>query len=195
MTPGTSDDTHAHVARKRPAWRAARSTAPPGWHTPANGARCPRSRLVLGVLVLAAVVSTRWVRVNVSPSAPLGLYRLAAVVPPLPRGTLVVLPVPPAVRPWHARWLSLLKPVAAVAGDMVCVEQNRLQIAGVDYGPVYHEAHGTPLPHIAGCQQVPEGQVFLASQVPKSLDGRYFGMTPVATLTARAVPGWTWRSR
>ena len=43
-----------------------------------------------------------------------------------------------------------------------------------------------PLPHLdAGCQTVPEGMVFLASQAPKSLDGRYLGMTPVATLTAQ----------
>jgi len=35
--------------------------------------------------------------------------------------------------------------------------------------------------------------VFLASTQPKSLDSRYFGMTPMATLTARAVPLWTWR--
>ena len=188
MKPGVSDDRHTPSARQRPAW-----TTRPRGHAPR--ARCPRSSLVLGVLVLAAVVSTRWVRVNVSPSAPLGLYRLAAVVPPLTRGTLVVLPVPPAVQRWHRASLPLLKPVAAVAGDVVCVEDDRLQIAGVDYGPVVAEAHGKPLPHIAGCQQVPEGQVFLASQAPNSLDGRYFGMTPVATLTARAVPGWTWRSR
>lgn len=69
MKPGTYDDTHAPIARKR----VAGPTRP--------GGRAPRSQssLVLGVLVLAAVVSTRWVRVNVSPSAPLGLYRLAGV--------------------------------------------------------------------------------------------------------------------
>jgi len=84
MTPGV-DVPHAHIARKHPAW----STRP--------GARCMRSSLVLGVLVLTAVVSTRWVRLNVSPSSPLGLYRLTAVPTPLARGTLVVLPVPPEV--------------------------------------------------------------------------------------------------
>ena len=181
MTPGVSDDRHPHRARQRPAW----TTRP--------GGRRPWSSLVLGVLVLAAVVSTRWVRVNVSPSAPLGLYRLAAVVPPLPRGTLVLLRVPPAVRPWHRAWLPLLKPVAAVAGDVVCVAHDRLQIAGMDYGPVYHEAHGHPLPHLVGCQSVPEEQVFLATTAPRSLDGRYFGMTPVTTITAQAVPVLTWR--
>ena len=40
---------------------------------------------------------------------------------------------------------------------------------------------------------VQTGEVFLASQAPRSLDGRYFGVTPVATLTAQASPLLTWR--
>jgi len=39
------------------------------------------------VLVLAAVVSTRWVRLNLSPSVPVGLYQLERLAPPLARGT------------------------------------------------------------------------------------------------------------
>ena len=69
MTRVASDDTHAHVVRKRPAW----TTRP--------GGRPPRRSLVFGVLVLAAVVSTRWVRLNLSPSVPLGVYRLAPLSP------------------------------------------------------------------------------------------------------------------
>jgi len=138
MTPG-SDAPHAHRARKRPAW-----TARPGGHEPR--ARCPRSSLVLGVLVLAAVVSTRWVRVNVSPSTPLGLYRLAPLTLPLPRGTLVLLPVPARVQAWHGKTMPLVKPVAAIAGDTVCVQESSLWIEGARYGPVWREAHGTLLP-------------------------------------------------
>ena len=37
---------------------------------PARRVRGRRSSLVLGVLVLTAVVSTRWVRLNLSPSLP-----------------------------------------------------------------------------------------------------------------------------
>ena len=186
MTRVASDDTHAHVVRKRPAWTTRpRGRAPRG--------RGPRSSLVLGVLVLAAVVSTRWVRLNLSPSVPRGVYRLAAVSPPLARGTLVVLPVPRAVRRWHSRWQPLLKPIAALAGDLVCAQADGLWIAGQAYGPVYPEAGGAPLPRLQGCVRVPAGAVFLASPAPRSLDGRYFGMTPVATLTAQAVPVWTWR--
>ena len=175
------DAPHVHSARQRPAWT-----------TRLRGQR-PRSSLVFGVLVLAAVVSTRWVRLNLSPSVPVGVYRLARLAPPLARGTLVVLPVPVAVRPWRQGWAPLLKPVAAVAGDEVCVQEGALWVAGASYGPVYTEAHGQRLPHLEGCQVVPEGAVLLASAVPKSLDGRYFGLTRIAEVTARAVPLWTWR--
>src|SRR5262249_35831931 len=82
----TRSDLHAQAA----ATRAARPTSGAG---PPPGGRPRRSTLVLGVLVLAAVVSTRWVRLNLSPSVPVGVYRLARLAPPLARGTLVVLPV------------------------------------------------------------------------------------------------------
>ena len=139
------------------------------------------------------MLSTRWVRLNGSPSVPCGVYRLAAVAPPLARGTLVVLPVPASVRAWHSRWVPLLKPVAAMAGAVVCVGDEGLWVEGQWYGPVLHEAAGQPLPRIRGCLAVPDGEVFLASPVPRSLDGRYFGPTPVAALTARAIPIMTWR--
>jgi conjugative transfer signal peptidase TraF len=148
---------------------------------------------VLGVLVLAAMVSTRWVRLNLSPSLPYGLYRLTAIREPLTRGTLVVLPVPACVRPWHAAWVPLLKPVAAVAGDLVCVDDEGLWVAGVPYGRVYAQARGQALPQLTGCHQVGADEVFLASGRPHSLDGRYFGMTPRQALTAQAIPMWTWR--
>jgi conjugative transfer signal peptidase TraF len=152
---------------------------------------CRRSSLVLGVLVLAAVVSTRWVRLNVSPSVPYGLYRLAALPTPLPRGTLVVLPVPPPLRPWQT--MPLLKPVAAVAGDTACLSDAGLWVEAVGYGPAYRVAQGHSLPVWRGCLVVPPGEVFLASPAPRSLDSRYFGTIPVAALTARAVPLFTWR--
>src|SRR5262249_44039228 len=168
MTPGV-DDPHAPSARKYPVW----TTRPRGC---APRAPRPRNSLVLGVLVLAAVVSTRWVRINVSPSAPLGLYRLAAEAPPLARGTLVVLPVPPAVQRWHSPWLPLLKPIAALPGDLVCTSEAGLWIEGQAFGPVCLEAGGAPLPRLRGCVRVPAGAVFLASPAPRSLG--FFAQPP-----------------
>ena len=105
----------------------------------------------------------------------------------------MLLPVPARVQHVLSSWVPLLKPVAAGPGDLVCYEHAHLTVNGSAYGPVSLEPHGTPLPLlVAGCQTVPVGMVFLASQAPKSLDGRYLGMTPVASLTAVATPVLTW---
>ena len=110
-----------------------------------------------------------------------------------PRGTLVMLPVPASVQPFHAWWVPLLKPVAAVAGDWVCVYEQHLWINGLDYGLQMEQAAGQWLPQWLGCRVLGTGEVFLASGVLRSLDGRYFGVTRVKTLTAQAIPVLTWR--
>jgi type IV secretory pathway protease TraF len=157
--------------------------------------RLNRSTLLMGGVVLAVVVSTHWIQYNISPSAPLGFYRLTALPAPLPVGTLIVFPVPAMMRPWWPfSWVPLLKPVAAVAGDEVCIEEGWLRVVGTWYGPVLTEAHRKPLPQCwTGCRTIAEGEVFLASQEPRSIDSRYFGPVPVAMLTAQALPLFTWR--
>jgi type IV secretory pathway protease TraF len=97
------------------------------------------------------------------------------------------------VRPWHSAWLPRLKPIAALPGDLVCTSDEGMWIEGQAYGPLYPEAGGVPLPRLRGCVRVPAGSVFLASPAPRSLDGRYFGVTPVSTITAQAIPLLTWR--
>jgi type IV secretory pathway protease TraF len=172
MQPGMSGDTHAHAAR----------------------ARRLRRSLMLGVLALTAVASTRWLRVTISPSVPLGLDRLAPMPTSLPRGTLVLLPVPPAIRPWPSAWLPLLTPVAAVAGATVCVDDEGLWVAGVSYGRGCREAQGHARPRMQGCHEIQDGAVLLARPAPRSLDGRSFGPTPVVALTVQALPLITWEA-
>ncbi|SRR3989442_1546317 len=149
--------------------------------------------LMLCVVLVAAVVSTRWVRVNISFSVPVGLYHLVAVPTPIARGMLVLVPVPASVQGVWSRWLPLLKPVVAIAGDTVCAFDDTLWVEGVSYGPVLATHHGQPLPHLSDCLTVPEGHVFVASPVPKSLDSRYFGCVALPTVLARAIPVFTWR--
>src|SRR3989442_900965 len=67
--------------------------------------------LVLGAVLVAALLSTRWLRLNVSGSVPYGVYRLRPVPATLARGILVVFPVPVSVRPWWSAWVPLLKPI------------------------------------------------------------------------------------
>jgi type IV secretory pathway protease TraF len=153
-----------------------------------------RSTWVLGVVLALGIFGTRWVKLNCSPSAPYGFYRLRPVPAALTPGLLVVLPVPASVQHVWPFWVPIMKPVAAVAGDEVCVQAQRLVVRGVDYGVVYDTAHGMSVPHLdAGCQIVPPGAVFLGSQEPKSLDSRYFASVPLAAVVAVATPLWTWR--
>jgi type IV secretory pathway protease TraF len=143
---------------------------------------------ILGGLLL----STRWFTVNTSPSVPRGLYRYVATDTPLERGELVRIPAVAFGRAWWARWLPLLKPVVAIAGDVVCVTTDELWVRGVSYGPVYQTHRGKSLPVFWGCHALEHGTIFVASQEEKSLDSRYIG--PVQADTARrVVPLWTWR--
>jgi conjugative transfer signal peptidase TraF len=144
-----------------------------------------------GVLWLMAL-SLGWLRLNVSPSVPLGLYRLHAISAHLQRGTLVVLPVPASVQAWQSRWRPLLKPVAGLPGDTVCVSDEGLWINARWYGPVLTEAAGLPLPRIRGCFTVGPSEVVLASEAPRSLDSRYFGVVSITDLSAMATPWLTW---
>ena len=151
-----------------------------------------RDGLVLSLL-LALLGSTHWVTFNISSSVPVGLYRFVQSEGPLQRGDLLHLP---AVRFGHAwlyrKFIPLLKPVAGVPGDLVCVQPEGLWVQGEPYGRVYQEHRGKPLPVFWGCHVVEAGEVFVASHEPMSLDGRYFGMTRV-TEARRVVPVWIWR--
>ena len=73
-----------------------------------------------------------------------------------------------------------------------CNVDNVLYVNDVDHGPIHLDVHGKALPHLQGCQVVPEQHVFLASTQPYSLDSRYFGPVRVTDLTAQALPLLTW---
>jgi len=153
-----------------------------------------RGTLVLCVGLVAVAVSTRWVRLNISPSVPLGLYVLRPVRARVHRGDLVVVPVPLSVQHVWSRWIPLLKPVAAVAGDVVCSSDTTLSVHDADYGPIFQDANGMPLPHIAiGCQVIPEGALFLASPIVRSVDSRYYGAVRATDIAAVAFPIAIWR--
>ncbi len=151
-----------------------------------------RGAVALGLVMLVCVGCTRWLRLNVSPSVPYGLYALRPVPAHLDHGMLVVLPVPRRVRAWWSSWVPLLKRVTGLAGDRVCHQDHILYVNGADFGPVLQTAHGRPLPQLQGCLVVQAGEVFLASPIAHSLDSRYFGPVPLAAIRSVAVPLVTW---
>jgi conjugative transfer signal peptidase TraF len=168
-----------------------------------------RTALVVRNVVWIAVVSlpllmAAGVRLNVMPSAPYGVYVLRSKPAVLERGLLVTARSPESVRlmrELHGRvvsWLPVMKPIAGLSGDQICLLEGTLQITYHShievYGPVLTDSRGHTLPTWLAetCQVVPEGHVFLASKAVQSLDSRYFGPVTLSDIRYRAVPLVTW---
>jgi conjugative transfer signal peptidase TraF len=137
---------------------------------------------------------------NATASAPLGFYRvLSARQVPLRTGELVLVLLGAqdanlyASRAYLPLGIPLLKRVAATAGQLVCEQSGRVSIDGrhvADALPV--DGRGRPLIPWQGCRRLQDGEVFLLmTEVSTSLDGRYFGPTPIRSVFGRAVPLWT----
>ncbi|RBM05146.1 S26 family signal peptidase [Novacetimonas cocois] len=134
---------------------------------------------------------------NVTASTPVGLYRLQSVSP-LHVGDLIAIRPPTDIAGMLARGgylplgVPLLKPVAALAGQLVCRTGAAVTVDGKVLGnALSHDHRGRPLPVWQGCRHVLPGQVFVMNPaVPTSLDGRYFGVLPVDAVLGRAQPLW-----
>ncbi|WP_342629764.1 S26 family signal peptidase [Nguyenibacter vanlangensis] len=150
---------------------------------------------------IAAIVHPRprlvW---NATASAPVGFYWVAASSnSPLHHGDLVLLRPDPASARLFARrgylpaGVPLLKRIAATAGQLVCERNGVLAIDGVHVADALATDHrGRPLMPWTGCRRLQPGEIFvLMRDVPASLDGRYFGPSPITSVIGRALPLWT----
>jgi conjugative transfer signal peptidase TraF len=89
----------------------------------------------------------------------------------------------------------LVKPVAAVAGDVVTVTPQQIIVDGQlvpNTAPLAEDEAGRPLhPIPIGVYHVAPGEVWLLSgHDPRSFDSRYFGAVPAANVTGVARPLW-----
>lgn len=158
-----------------------------------------RQRRITVVLVLIAApalaLTGAWflgLRLNLTPSYPLGLWRVIPLERPVATGDLIFICPPQTeafdlarargyVRPGPCPgWLGpLIKTVAAVAGQQVDIAD----MVSIDGAPLPYstmrsaDALGRPLmPYPGGV--VPPGQLFLHSNFVGSYDSRYFGPIP-----------------
>jgi conjugative transfer signal peptidase TraF len=131
---------------------------------------------------------------NASASAPLGFYRVLSAVP-LHRGDLVLVRTPASVRALAAErgyipaTVPLVKRVAALAGDTVCVSGRTVFINDQPVARQLAADHvGRPLPAWSGCRPLAAGELFLLmADVPASFDSRYFGPVPATSVIGRLV--------
>jgi len=171
-------------------------------HIPPTSAVVRQRRPALALLAVScgialAVIfggSVGGLRINSTPSEPLGLWRVVSLDHPVQVGEMVFVcpPETDAVSEGFERGYlrsglcpggfgPLIKTVAAVGGQ-------RIEIAGnvtIDGQPIANsnlvsqDGQGRPLrPYVGGT--IPAGFLFLHSPFPGSWDSRYFGPVPVS---------------
>jgi conjugative transfer signal peptidase TraF len=85
----------------------------------------------------------------------------------------------------NRKWLVakkgyLLKPIVAVPGDSVCIENSHFYVNNFDFGEVKsQDREGRWLPDYHFCGTVKPGTFFVGVQAENSFDSRYFG--PIKT--------------
>lgn len=161
------------------------------------------SLLTLGFVVLLGGAGFR---INVTPSEPLGLWRIVEIDRPILVGDLIFIcpPTTNEMREARARGYlrvglcagrvaPLIKTVVAISGQAIDIREE----VRVDGRPLPHsgisrtDGQGREMvPHLGGV--VPPGTVFLHSEFPGSFDSRYFGPLPIDGILGLAREVWTY---
>lgn len=161
--------------------------------------------------LLTGILGAAWLgglRVNDTASMPRGLWQVSMADGPLRRGEIVVVCLPDSstVREAAVRGYipagdcpngrePLVKPVAAVPGDLVTVTPQGVTVDGQpveNTAQLVRDSAGRPLwPLPAGTYPVRSGQVWLLSgHDRRSFDSRYFGPVSAANVQGVARPIW-----
>lgn len=168
--------------------------------------------LLTGAMTMGAIAAAGagGVRINATASMPRGLWQMR-VGEPIERGEVVVV-CPPnradirqAARRGYipagqcpGDYEPLVKPVAALGGDLVTVLPGGVAVDGrpvANSRPLTKDEAGRALHAFpAGSYRVPRGELWLLSgHDPRSFDSRYFGAVPVANVIGVARPLWVLR--
>ena len=163
---------------------------------------------VLGTFVVARVGG---LRVNATPSMPVGLWMVRATSLSPGRGEIIAVCLPDsssAREAFHRGYIGagscpggtepLVKPIAAIGGDVVAVSAAGIAVNGMpisNTASLSRDEAGRPLQRVpAGLYRVPSRELWLLSgHDPRSFDSRYFGAVPVAGVRGIASPIWLWQ--
>lgn len=164
------------------------------------------SSVSLFTLGLIALLGGQSFRINLTPSEPLGLWRIVRPDRPILVGDMVFLCPPDTAAMREARMRGylrvglcasrvapLIKAVVAASGQVIEIHDE----VRVDGRPLPHsriarmDGQGREMtPYDGGV--VPPGTVFLHSEFPGSFDSRYFGPLPIDGILGLAREVWTY---
>jgi conjugative transfer signal peptidase TraF len=160
---------------------------------------------LVAAVATAALLMSLGIHINLSASAPRGLYRAVVGTPApgmwiaacvteeaaalgLARGYLRPGPCPGGTEP-------ILKPVVAVPGDVVDVSPHGVAVNGLflpGSEPASLDSSGRPLHAMWGRRVLGAEELWLMSnRVPNSWDSRYLGTFSMSQVRAIARPVWT----
>ena len=160
----------------------------------------------LGLIALVGAARLSGLRLNLTRSLPVGLYRVTQG--PAVRGAIVLVCLPPTLAEVARERgyvphggscpggvMPVGKPVFAVAGDTVTVTPAGLQVNGVpavNSKALASDRHGRSLPQMStGRYVVRPGELWLLSEYSRfSFDSRYFGAVQAAAVRARVEFLW-----
>lgn len=158
-------------------------------------------------LFLGVWVSGYHVALNSTPSMPEGLYLVRGIDTPQ-RGDVAAVCIPtgdaarlyrernylPASQRCAAGIAPVLKPVAAVPGDEVRLDERGVWVNGrlLANSRVYDtDSQGRPIQHlpVGWSKRLGAGEYFmLANRIERSLDSRYYGIVQRPNLVGQAFP-------
>ena len=160
-----------------------------------------------GFVLISSALSYCGYRLNSTPSVPVGLWKVDALSDSVQRGQIVSVQTPDTgcfqlaksrgyigAGPCAGGYASLLKPVAAIAGDSVIVSAQGIAVNGAllkNSNAMTRDGFGRSLtPTQNGRYIVRPGTVWLVSNCARSFDSRYFGAVPTANVLGTARPIW-----
>ncbi len=168
------------------------------------------SAIALFLAVWAAYLAGA--RINRTNSLPQGLYRVVGKAPE--KGDIVAFWPRDTAAMREARrrgyilggvynttggegYSLLMKRLMAVAGDVVSIIDDGVMINGSlvpNTRPLAADGAGNPLPRLRFTNyRLGDGEaLFLSDHLPRSFDGRYFGIQEQRQIVETVVPVWTW---
>ena len=160
-----------------------------------NAASIPLAAVISGVALIgvSAIARAPLLVWNASASAPIGLYRVVSGAPE--RGDLVLVQPPKSIvklaveRRYLPAGVPLIKRIAAMGGDDVCIFDGAITINGkIVARQLEHDRAGRSLPSWKGCRELVAGEFFLLNAPEDSFDSRYFGPVMSAQIIGTIVP-------
>lgn len=164
---------------------------------------------LVGVVAFSLwLIVTMGYRVITTPSMPMGIWKLTPLKGPVERGQVVWLCPPDNPYFWMLKerfrypggdcpgnFCHMMKPVAAVAGDTVILDEHGVSVNGrllKNSRILIHDRKGRSFDGIPmGEYKVQPGAVWLVSSYnPESIDSRYFGPVSVKLIEGTTQPVW-----